>query len=639
MAYLRFREVEKAFNRESVTVAIPDKMPSEYFGEKVFNRKAMSQYLPEPIYRALVDAIDHKEPLSRDVADEVARGMKQWAIDLGVNHYTHWFHPLTDGTAEKHDSFIVNDGNGGVIEEFSGKLLVQQEPDASSFPSGGIRNTFEARGYSAWDISSPAFIHNNTLCIPTIFIAYSGESLDYKTPLLRAVNSLDRAGTAVAPNQFEMAPIYEETNLANDHNLLLMNVMAEVARRHHFRVLLHEKPFAGINGSGKHNNWSLNTDTGVELFRPGKSPKENLQFITFVANVMAAVYRHNALLKASISSATNAHRLGANEAPPAIISMFLGSQLSKILADFVKMSEDDDIAFKKRETIDLKVSQIPELLLDNTDRNRTSPFAFTGNRFEFRAVGSSANCASAMIALNAAVADQLLQFRTRVDERVAQGESVEHAVIEEVKALIAYSRPVHFDGNGYSDEWKLEAERRGLDCETSVPLIIDAYTRQESIDMFARTGVLSEVELKARNEVKWEMYVKKVQIEARVFGDLALNHIIPVATRYENVLLDNVYKVTNLFPHGKGEKIAAQDVAMIETMSEHIRFIKDQVNQLVEARKTANRIESMRERAIAYHDTVAPYLETIREHIDKLELMVDDEMWPLPKYRELLFIR
>ena len=729
MAYLRFREVEKAFNRESVTVAIPDKMPSEYFGEKVFNRKAMSQYLPEPIYRALVDAIDNKQTLSRDVADEVARGMKQWAIDMGVNHYTHWFHPLTDGTAEKHDSFIVHDSNGGVIEEFSGKLLVQQEPDASSFPSGGIRNTFEARGYSAWDISSPAFIHNNTLCIPTIFIAYSGESLDYKTPLLRAVNSLDRAGTAVAqlfdpsvkhvisnlgweqeyflvdealyacrpdlamsgrtlmghesaknqqledhyfgaipkrveefmldleiechklgipaktrhnevaPNQFEMAPIYEETNLANDHNLLLMNVMAEVARRHHFRVLLHEKPFAGINGSGKHNNWSLSTDTGVELFRPAKTPKENLQFITFVANVMAAVYRHNGLLKASIASATNAHRLGANEAPPAIISMFLGSQLSNILKSFVVMSEDDDIAFKKRETFDLKVSQIPELLLDNTDRNRTSPFAFTGNRFEFRAVGSSANCASAMIALNAAVADQLLQFRVRVDERVAQGETVEHAVIEEVKALIAYSHPVHFDGNGYSEEWKAEALRRGLDCETSVPLIFDNYTRQESIDMFARTGVLSEVELKARNEVKWEMYVKKVQIEARVFGDLALNHIIPVATRYENVLLDNVYKVTNLFPQGKGEQIAAQDVAMIETMSEHISFIKDQVNQLVEARKAANRIESLRERAIAYHDTVAPYLETIREHIDKLELMVDDEMWPLPKYRELLFIR
>ena len=729
MAYLRFREVEKAFNRESVKIAIPDRAPSEYFGEKVFNRKAMSQYLPEPIYRALVDAIDNREPLSRDVADEVARGMKQWALDMGVNHYTHWFHPLTDGTAEKHDSFIVNDGNGGVIEEFSGKLLVQQEPDASSFPSGGIRNTFEARGYSAWDISSPAFIHNNTLCIPTIFIAYSGESLDYKTPLLRAVNSLDRAGTAVAqlfdanvkhvisnlgweqeyflvdealyacrpdlamsgrtlmghesaknqqledhyfgaipkrveefmldleiechklgipaktrhnevaPNQFEMAPIYEETNLANDHNLLLMNVMAEVARRHHFRVLLHEKPFAGINGSGKHNNWSLSTDTGVELFRPAKTPQGNLQFITFVANVMAAVYRHNGLLKASIASATNAHRLGANEAPPAIISMFLGSQLSNILKSFVVMSEDDDIAFKKRETFDLKVSQIPELLLDNTDRNRTSPFAFTGNRFEFRAVGSSANCASAMIALNAVVADQLLQFRANVDRRVAQGETVEHAVIEEVKALIAYSRPIHFDGNGYSDEWKAEALRRGLDCETSVPLIFDNYTRQESIDMFARTGVLSEVELKARNEVKWEMYVKKVQIEARVFGDLALNHIIPVATRYENVLLDNVYKVTNLFPKGKGEQIAAQDVAMIETMSEHIRFIKDQVNQLVEARKAANRIESLRERAIAYHDTVAPYLETIREHIDKLELMVDDEMWPLPKYRELLFIR
>lgn len=729
MSHLRFKEVEKAFNREPVEVRCPLGKPSDYFAEKVFNRKTMYRYLPRATYDALIRAIDLKLHLSREIADDVALGMKQWALDMGVSHYTHWFHPLTGGTAEKHDSFIEHDGKGGVIEEFTGKLLVQQEPDASSFPSGGIRNTFEARGYSAWDISSPAFIHAGTLCIPTIFISYSGESLDYKTPLLRALNSLDRAATSVAqlfdpavkhvesslgweqeyflvdealyacrpdlvmtgrtlmghesaknqqledhyfgaiparveafmldleiechklgipaktrhnevaPNQFEMAPVYEETNLANDHNLLLMKLIDEVARKHHFRALLHEKPFDGINGSGKHNNWSLRTDRGTQLFRPGKTPKENLQFITFIVNVMAAVYRHNALLKASIASATNAHRLGGNEAPPAIISMFLGSQISAVLDDLLNMGDDDAIKIKKRKTFNVKVSQIPELLLDNTDRNRTSPFAFTGNRFEFRAVGSSANCACSMIVLNAAIADQLAQFRARVDERVAQGEDVEHAILEEDKALIAYANPVHFDGNGYSEEWLREAAERGLDCETSVPLLIDAYLKPETVEMFARTGVLSRVELEARNEVKWETYVKKVQIEARVFGDLALNHIIPVATRYENMLLDNVYKIKSLFANGQGDRIASQETAMIEVMSEHMRVIQDKVGEMVEQRKLANQVESMRERAIAYHDNVVPYLEEIRYHIDKLELMVDDEMWPLPKYRELLFIR
>lgn len=729
MSHLRFKEVEVAFNRKPVQVEIPSVAPSQYFAQYVFNRKKMYEYLPKSTYDALIHAIDNKEPLNRDLANDVAAGMKKWAMDHGVTHYTHWFHPLTDGTAEKHDSFVEHDGKGGVMEEFSGKLLMQQEPDASSFPNGGIRNTFEARGYSAWDISSPAFIHDNTLCIPTIFIAYSGESLDYKTPLLRALNSVDKAGTAVAqlfdpevkhvisylgweqeyflvdealyaarpdlsmtgrtllghesaknqqledhyfgaipmrveefmldleiechklgipvktrhnevaPNQFELAPVYEETNLANDHNLLLMSVMAQVARRHHFRVLLHEKPFAGINGSGKHNNWSLGTDTGTQLFKPGKNAKENLQFITFVSCVMAAVHRYNGLLKASISSATNAHRLGANEAPPAIISMFMGTQLSSIIDSLVSDDKDDNINFNAKEELNLKVSQIPEILLDNTDRNRTSPFAFTGNRFEFRAVGSSANCASAMIALNAAVAELLGEFKEAVDKLVQGGMELNDAILSQVKVLLKQSREIHFDGNGYSDEWKEEAARRGLDCETSVPKIFDAYLAPKAVDMFKKTGVFNLVELEARNEVKWEIYTKKVQIEARVFGDLALNHIVPVATRYMSLLLDNVYKIKNLFPQDKADAIASQDLAMIEKMSEHMLFIKDKVNEMVEHRKAANHIESMRERAIAYHDNVVPLLDEIRYHVDKLELMVDDEMWPLPKYRELLFIR
>lgn len=729
MSHLRFKEVEVAFNRKPVQVEIPNAAPSQYFAQYVFNRKKMYEYLPKSTYDALIQAIDNKEPLNRDLANDVAAGMKRWAMDHGVTHYTHWFHPLTDGTAEKHDSFVEHDGKGGMMEEFSGKLLMQQEPDASSFPNGGIRNTFEARGYSAWDISSPAFIHDNTLCIPTIFISYSGESLDYKTPLLRALNSVDRAGTAVAqmfdpnvkhvisylgweqeyflvdealyaarpdlsmtgrtllghesaknqqledhyfgaipmrveefmldleiechklgipvktrhnevaPNQFELAPIYEETNLANDHNLLLMSVMAQVARRHNFRVLLHEKPFAGINGSGKHNNWSLGTDTGTQLFKPGKNAKENLQFITFVSCVMAAVHRYNGLLKASISSATNAHRLGANEAPPAIISMFMGSQLSDVIDSLVSDDKDDNINFNAKEELNLKVSQIPEILLDNTDRNRTSPFAFTGNRFEFRAVGSSANCASAMIALNAAVAEQLDEFKAAVDKLVNDGMELNDAILSQVKVLLKQSREIHFDGNGYSDEWKEEAARRGLDCETSVPKIFDAYLEPKVVEMFKKTGVFNLVELEARNEVKWEIYTKKVQIEARVFGDLALNHVVPVATRYMSLLLDNVYKIKNLFPQDKADTIASQDLAMIEKMSEHMLFIKDKVNEMVEHRKAANHIDSMRERAIAYHDNVVPLLDEIRYHVDKLELMVDDEMWPLPKYRELLFIR
>ena len=729
MSQLRFNVVQEAGSRKAVEVKMPAELPSEYYGKLVFNKEKMLKYLPIKTYKALIYAIDNKESISRELADSIAAGMKKWAIENGARHYTHWFAPLTDGTAEKHDSFIDYDGKGGVLEEFDGKLLVQQEPDASSFPNGGIRNTFEARGYSAWDISSPAFLLGDTLCIPTIFISYTGESLDYKTPLLRALNSVDKAATAVAqyfdknvkhvnsylgweqeyflvdealynarpdlvltgrtlmghdsaknqqledhyfgaipsrvaafmldleiechklgipaktrhnevaPNQFELAPIFEETNLANDHNLLLMSIMAKVARKHNFRVLLHEKPFAGINGSGKHNNWSLGTDTGVLLFAPGKTPEANLQFITFVVNVMAAVYRHNGLLKASISTATNAHRLGANEAPPAIISMFLGTQLSNVLEEIEKSNSDDLISMSGKEGLKLDLNQIPELLIDNTDRNRTSPFAFTGNRFEFRAVGSSANCASGMIAVNAAVAEQLTDFKKKVDARLANGETLVHALLQEIKALIAYSKPIHFDGNGYSDEWKEEAAKRGLDCESSVPVIYDSYLTEASKKMFNETGVFSDVELEARNEVKWEIYTKKVQIEARVIGDLAINHILPVATRYQSVLLDNVFKVKSLFDKEKGDIIAAKDMEQIEKIAIHIGAIRDGVNELIDTRRTLNKIADEREKAIKYHDQVVPKMEEIRVHIDKLEMMVDNEMWPLPKYRELLFIR
>jgi len=729
MSTLRFKAVKEAYNRKAVIVDEPLERPSEYYSRNVFNREKMFKYLPKKTYDALVNAIDNGTPLSRDLADSVAAGMKKWALEMGATHYTHWFHPLTDGTAEKHDTFIEHDGKGGIVETFSGKLLIQQEPDASSFPNGGIRNTFEARGYSAWDISSPAFIVDKTLCIPTIFISYTGESLDYKTPLLKALNSVGKAAAAVcryfdpdvkkvfaylgweqeyflvdeslyaarpdllltgrtlmghdsaknqqledhyfgaipsrveafmrdleiechklgipaktrhnevAPNQFELAPIFEEANLANDHNLLLMSVMKEVARRHNFRVLLHEKPFKGVNGSGKHNNWSLGTDTGVLLFAPGKTPEENLQFITFVVNVMAAVHKHNGLLKASISPATKAHRWGANEPPPAIISIFMGKQISEILSKLAESFSEDALNMAGKLGLKLDVAQIPEILIDNTDRNRTSPFAFTGNRFEFRAVGSSANCASAMIALNAAVASQLQDFKKEVDDRIKSGHKQVDAILMVLKDLINGSKNICFDGNGYSEEWKEEAAKRGLDCETSVPLIFDRYLSDDSVKMFADVNVFTRLELEARNEVKWEIYTKKIQIEARVLGDLAINHIVPVATRYQSLLLDNVFKIKSLFPAEKSEIIANQDMEVIEKIAKHLIAIKEKVQKMVDARKVANKIESEREKAIAYHDTVAPLMDEIRYHIDKLELMVDNEMWPLPKYRELLFIR
>lgn len=688
----------------------------------------MFKYLPEKAYERITDCIDNGAPLDRETADIVAAGMKKWAIGMGATHYTHWFHPLTEGTAEKHDAFVEHDGKGGMVEEFSGKLLIQQEPDASSFPNGGIRNTFEARGYSAWDPSSPAFIVGDTLCIPTVFIAYTGESLDYKAPLLKALEAVNKAATdvchyfnpdvkkvyaylgweqeyflvdeglyaarpdllltgrtlmghessknqqledhyfgaiptrvmefmkeleieslklgiplktrhnEVAPNQFELAPVFEECNLANDHNLLVMALMRKISRKHGFRVLLHEKPFKGINGSGKHNNWSLGTDTGILLMAPGKTPEENLRFITFIVNVLMAVYRHNGLLKASISSATNAHRLGANEAPPAIISSFLGTQLSKVL-EHLEKSEPEDLMLAGKQGMKLDIARIPELLIDNTDRNRTSPFAFTGNRFEFRAVGSEANCASAMLALNAAVAEQLKTFKTEVDAKIADGKETFAAILEVLRKDIKECKAIHFDGNGYSDEWKAEAARRGLDCETSVPVIFDNYLKESNVRMFESTGVMTRKELEARNEVKWETYTKKIQIEARVLGDLAMNHIIPTATRYQTSLIDNVYKMKDLFPADKASALSSRNLEIIEDIANRTNFIKEKVDEMVEARKVANKIESEREKAIAYHDKIVPMLEAIRYHIDKLELVVDDQIWTLPKYRELLFIR
>lgn len=729
MSTLRFRVVETAFTKKAVDVAVPDERPSEYFGKYVFNRAKMFKYLPEKTYRKLVDAIDNGTPLDREIADSVAEGMKKWAIEMGATHYTHWFHPLTEGTAEKHDAFVEHDGKGGVVEEFSGKLLIQQEPDASSFPNGGIRNTFEARGYSAWDPSSPAFIVDDTLCIPTIFIAYTGESLDYKAPLLKALDSVNKAAVdvchyfdhnvkkvfaylgweqeyflvdeglyaarpdllltgrtlmghessknqqledhyfgaiptrvaafmkdleieslklgipvktrhnEVAPNQFELAPIFEECNLANDHNLLIMALMRKISRRHGFRVLLHEKPFKGVNGSGKHNNWSLGTDTGVLLMAPGKTAEDNLRFVTFIVNVLMAVYRHNGLLKASISSATNAHRLGANEAPPAIISSFWGTQLTQVLDHLEESSNDELIALSGKHGMKLDIPQIPELLIDNTDRNRTSPFAFTGNRFEFRAVGSEANCASAMIALNTAVAEQLIEFKSEVDALIAKGEPKVSAILDVVRKYIKESKPIHFDGNGYSEEWKAEALKRGLDCETSVPVIFDNYLKEESVKMFESTGVMTRKELEARNEVKWETYTKKIQIEARVLGDLAMNHIIPISTKYQSELIDNVYKIRSLFSEDKAVLLCGKDLDIIEEIGHRELAIKEKVEEMIEARKKANKIADEREKAIAYHDTVAPKFDEIRYHIDKLELIVDDQMWTLPKYRELLFIR
>ena len=728
MSSLRFDVLGEAFKKHPLKVKLPDGRPDEYFGKNVFNKEKMFKYLPSDVYAQMVDVMDKGAVMDRALADKVAEGMKKWAMDMGATHYTHWFHPLTDTTAEKHDAFIEHNGKGGVIEEFKGKLLAQQEPDASSFPSGGIRATFEARGYSAWDPTSPAFVMDDTLCIPTIFISYTGEALDYKAPLLKALHAVDKAAVdvchyfdpdvkkvfsylgweqeyflvdaslyaarpdllmsgrtlmghnsaknqqlddhyfgaipervqafmkeleieamklgiptktrhnEVAPNQFELAPIFEETNLSCDHNMLVMTLMRKIANKHGFQCLLHEKPFDGVNGSGKHNNWSLGTDNGHRLMSPGKTQTDNLMFVTFVVNTLTAVYRHNALLKASIMSATNAHRLGANEAPPAIISSFLGKQLSGLLDSLEKSSSDElfKIAGKTGKKM-LDMPQIPELLIDNTDRNRTSPFAFTGNRFEFRAVGSEANCASAMIALNTAVAEQLIDFKKEVDKLIAKGMDKKEAIIKELQKLIKYSKPVRFDGNGYSDEWKAEAARRGLDCETCPPEIFKHYTCADSVKMFESTGVMNKAELAARNEIKWEIYTKKIQIEARIFGDMAINHIIPVATAYQSNLIDNVYKMKGILGD-EADELASTNIDLIKKIAKHVKAIEEGVNQLVEARKVANVLEDEYEKAMAYYKTVVPKMEEIRHDIDKLEEVVDDKLWPLPKYRELLFV-
>ncbi|MCH3969998.1 MAG: glutamine synthetase III [Prevotella sp.] len=726
---LRFDAVAEASRKKPLEVKAPAERPAEYFGKYVFNRAKMYKYLPADVFRKLTDVIDHGTRLDRSIADAVAGGMKEWAMENGVTHYTHWFQPLTEGTAEKHDAFIEHDGKGGMIEEFSGKLLVQQEPDASSFPSGGIRNTFEARGYSAWDPTSPVFIMDDTLCIPTIFISYTGEALDYKAPLLRALHAVNVAATnvcqyfnsdvkqchanlgweqeyflvdsdlfaarpdlimtgrtlmghnsaknqqmddhyfgsipervqsfmkdleiqalelgipcktrhnEVAPNQFELAPIFEECNLAVDHNMLLMSLMKKVARKHGFQVLLHEKPFDGINGSGKHNNWSLSTDTGILLYKPGKTPMDNLRFVVFIVETLMAVYKHNGLLKASIMSATNAHRLGANEAPPAIISAFVGKQLSDLLNHIENSDKKDLFKLKGKEGVTLDIPEIPEIFKDNTDRNRTSPFAFTGNRFEFRAVGSEANCASAMIVLNTAVAEALTNFKNRVDGLIAKGEEKTSAILDIIREDIKTSTPIHFEGNGYSDEWITEAKKRGLDCEPSCPVCFDRYLDADSIKMFEGQKVLSENELTARDEVKWETYTKKIQIEARVMGDLAMNHILPVTTHYQSQLARNVESMIDIFGREEGKELTSRNVKLIKEIAERNQKIETGVEELINARKVANKIEDPRTKAVSYHDTVAPKMEEIRYQIDHLELLVSDELWTLPKYRELLFIR
>ena len=726
---LRFRVVEDAFKKVPVEVVAPKERPSEYYAKYVFNREKMFHYLPQETFKRYCEAIEQGTPLNLNVADSIAQGMKRWAMEMGATHCTHWFQPLTEGTAEKHDSFVEHDGKGGMIEEFSGKALVQQEPDASSFPSGGIRSTFEARGYSAWDPSSPVFIIGDTLMIPTVFIAYTGEALDYKVPLKKSLAALDQAATGVAqyfypevkkvtinlgweqeyflvdedlysarpdllltgrtlmghdsaknqqmddhyfgsipervaafmkdleiqalelgipcktrhnevaPNQFELAPIYEECNLAVDHNMLLMSLMKRVARKHGFHCLLHEKPFNGVNGSGKHENWSLTTDTGVLLHAPGKTSEENLRFAVFVVESIMGVYRHNGLLKASIMSATNAHRLGANEAPPAIISSFLGQQIDDLLDHIEVSSKDEFFTLEGKHGLRLDVPQIPELMIDSTDRNRTSPFAFTGNRFEFRAVGSSANCASALIVLNTAVAEALTLFKQRVDALIEKGDSTVSAILDVLREDIKECKAIRFSGNGYSEEWKKEAKERGLDCETSCPLIFDRYLDDATVQMFESMNVMNLHELKARNEIKWETYYKKLQIEARVLGDLCLNHIIPVATKYQSALVDNVYKIQQTFPTDRAKELCAYNVDLIEKINKHLNFIAENVDLMVEERKKANKIESEREKAIIYHDKIEPFFDNIRYHIDKLELIVEDETWPLPKYRELLFIR
>ena len=726
MQTFRFTAVENANAKEPVVAVAPEIETSAYYGRNVFNRAAMRRYLSEETRRSIYETVERGATLDRNVANHVAEGMKRWAMDLGATHYTHWFQPLTGGTAEKHDSFADPRGHGESLEKFEGKLLFQQEPDASSFPSGGLRNTFEARGYTAWDPSSPAFVIGDTLCIPTVFVSYTGEALDYKTPLLKSDSAVTKAArevleyfgegdevihsylgweqeyflvdkdlymqrpdlvltdrtlighdsarnqqlddhyfaaipprvlefmkdlefeayklgipvktrhNEVAPNQFEIAPVYEAANLAIDHNLLLMSIMKNVAEKHGFEVLLHEKPFAGINGSGKHCNWSLGTESGIGLMSPGKTDEENLRFLCFMANTLKAVYDNNALLKATVLNATNAHRLGANEAPPAIISSFLGKQVSDAFAQL--LASKDMVKITGKKGYSLGIPQIPELLVDNTDRNRTSPFAFTGNRFEFRAVGSSANCSGPITVLNTILAYQLEQFKKAVDRKIKSGTPVMQAVLDETRDTFRACQNICFDGNGYSDEWKAEAQKRGLDCESSVPLTYDAFTSKQTLKVFEETKVMTEVELDSRKEVFWEIYCKKMAIEGKVLSDLTTNHVIPVAIRYQNILLDNVRNLKDIYGDKDFRKMAASQMDLIKCISEDISAAESLVDELDALDAKLSNEEEGRAAAILYHDKMAPMLEEIRSHVDSLEMMVDDQMWPLPKYRELLFI-
>jgi glutamine synthetase len=729
MAVIRFKALAEVLKRQAVKIDIPNEKVSEYFGLNVFNKEKMRKYLSKEAYSHVISSIEQGTKIDRKMADQIASGMRSWALELGCTYYTHWFQPLTDGTAEKHDAFNEPVGDAAVIEVFSGKTLVQQEPDASSFPSGGIRNTFEARGYTAWDPSSPAFILDGTLCIPTIFISYTGEALDYKTPLLKALHAIDKAavdvcqyfdkdvtkvqanlgweqeyflvddalvqarpdliltertlighasaknqqledqyfGTIpervvnymkdveleayklgipvhtrhneVAPNQYEFAPVFEEANLAVDHNLLMMTIMKKIAKKHNFRALFHEKPFAGINGSGKHSNWSLSTNTGVVLHSPGKTPKANMQFLTFVLNTTKAVQDHADLLRASIASAGNEHRLGANEAPPAIISVFLGTQITKTLNELEQKVTDQKMSPDEKTALKLNIGKIPEILLDNTDRNRTSPFAFTGNRFEFRAVGSAANCASAMIGLNTAVADQLIKFKKEVDGLIEKGVKKDEAIFQVLRRLAVETKPIRFDGNNYSDEWKAEAQKRGLSNIASCAEALQALVSKKSIKLFEDHKVYNEREIEARYEVHLENYTKKIQIESRILGDIALNHIIPTALTYQSQLVSNVNGLKQLFDDKEFKELSKEKMNVIRVIGSNANEIRTKVDAMIEERKKANAIENAADKAKAYYEKVKPYLESIRENVDNLEIIVDDEIWPLPKYREMLFTR
>lgn len=729
MATFRFQAIEDLLERAPKSVTLPAVKISDFFAENVFTRDQMREYLPAEAYRSVIAAIEHGEKIDLRIADQVASSMKEWALSKGATHYTHWFQPLTGATAEKHDAFFRPVGDGKAIERFDGSNLVQQEPDASSFPSGGLRNTFEARGYTAWDPSSPAFVMGRTLCIPTIFISYTGEALDYKMPLLKALHAVDQAATQVcqyfdknvqkvistlgweqeyflvdgalfnarpdlmltgralighspakgqqlddhyfgsipdrahafmrdfeiealrlgipvttrhnevAPNQFECAPMFEETNLAVDHNVLLMDILEKVARKHDFRVLLHEKPFAGLNGSGKHNNWSLATDTGVNLLQPGKNPKSNLQFLTFFVNAITAFHEYGDVMRASIASASNDHRLGANEAPPAIMSVFIGSQLTELLDSLEKNIKAGKMTPEDKTDLKLSIGKIPSLMKDNTDRNRTSPFAFTGNKFEFRAVGSNSNCASAMIAMNTIMADRLQQFKKDVDVRIEKGAKRDEAILKELQRLIKGSKPARFEGNGYSEEWVKEAASRGLNNLKDTPSALQVMKEKEVIALFDRVGVFNPHEFEARYEIEMEAYIRKVQIESRVLGDLAQNHIIPTVINYQNRLLQNVKGLLDVYGDKKGKELAKVQMGLIESISHHIEQVKLLVDAMIEERKKANKLQDITQMAFSYAEKVKPFLPQVRSHIDELEMMVDDDLWPLPKMRELLFTR